>query len=277
MRGKSRQAWVILLCILLTFIIIVPIGNAKIGYSINAIVNDTNSSTFWSRSMITQQLSFSSESKCSGTGNSSKYVTLTGISGMSIKESAYSNQGRLIEKDLLGLTSRVKWIHIEEQGTDNSNRYLADIDVSMPTVIYNTGDLFYRGDGMQTRGSYINGDDKIVTNHYGTSLLKTVQYGGLSNESRILAEVTPNSVDEDVLENRTTAFRLTSASNQYSGLGFVSKDNFMEQIYRGDFKMDTKFITKSKFKYMNDTINETGWLPCCLDKSDELKNWTAQV
>lgn len=255
--------------------IIVPIFDAKTGYSINVLVHDSNSSSFWGRGLTTQELIFTTESKCTGSGNSSKYVSISDFAGMDLKESAYSRQGRLIEKNLMGLTSRMRRVHIEEKGNNNSNTYTANVDVSMPTVLYSTDDLYYRGNGMNARGSYSNGEAKFEIDHHGSSLSKSFKYGATFNESKVWAIVTPNSTYEDVKENRTTAFRLNSASNKYTGLRFSSEDDFIEQIYRGDFKVDTKILKVNKFVISNDSLNETQWLPCCQDNSAESMNQVA--
>jgi len=261
-----------LIYFLLIFMIIAPIFDAKTGYGINVLVHDSNSSSFWGRSLTTNELIFTAESKCTGSGNSSKYVSISDFAGIDLKESAYSKQGRLIEKNLMGLTSKMGWVHIEERGTDNSNTYTANLNVSMPTILYSTDDLYYRGNGMNARSEYRNGETKFEIDHYGSSLTKSVKYGATFNDSKVQAIVTPNSIYENANENRTIAFRLTSASNKYTGLELSSEDEFIEQIYRGDFKVDAKIIKVNKFVILNNTQNEMQWLPCGLDNSAESMN-----
>lgn len=245
------------------------ISSAKIGYSINVLVNDSNSSSHWSKSQVTQDLVFFSESKCTGTGNSSKYISISGFAGMGAKEAAHSKQGRLIEKNTMGLTSKELWLHINEKVTDNSMKYKGNIESYMPTVLYCTSDLYYRGNGMTAKNLYINGKDKILTNYEGSSLSKSVKYGGISNESNIEVVVTPEYTIENAYENRTVALRINSASNRYTGLGYSSGDDLIEQAYRGDFKMDAKILKGQKFVILRDLLNETDWLPCVCDNTQK--------
>ncbi len=175
----------------------------------------------------------------------------------------------MIEKNTMGLTSKELWLHINEKGTDNSTKYTANIESYMPTVLYSTTDLYYRGSGMTTKNLYINGKDKILTNYEGSSLSKSVKYGGISNESNIQVVVTPEYTIENANENRTVALHITSASNRYTGLGYSYGDDLIEQAYRGDFKMDAKILKGQKFVILGDLMNETYWLPCVCNNTQK--------
>jgi hypothetical protein len=262
-RRESRRlqcAISFLIAFLLFFMSLTPILDARVGYGINVFVNDSNMSSFWGRSSYTNPLAFISDGQCTGTGNSSKYVSLSGFSGLSFKETGYTKEGKLIDSNKVSVVSQVGDIHIEETGTENSTKYIAYINESFPTVLYHADDLYYRGLGIRSRNVYENSQDKIFTNYLGKTLSKTVKYGGIYKNASIFATVTPGSVDEHILENRTSAFRISSSSDQYTGFGFKTADTFQEQAYTGIFNLESKLMIGHKFKLNRD---EDSYLPCC--------------
>ncbi|OPX74651.1 MAG: hypothetical protein A4E44_01865 [Methanosaeta sp. PtaB.Bin018] len=271
--GISGYIKIFSIC-LLSFLLLAACSNARVGYSLNVFVNNESGSSSWSSSMSTEALAFRAQSELSGTGNSSKYVRVSDMAGMNFKDSGYTKQGRLIDNSTLSVASKARYIHIQETGTDNSTVYNAVINQSLPTVLYAANELYYRGDGMSTRNQFVNGKDKIVTSLSGTTLTKSAVFGGAYNDSMTFVEVTPVFVKQIELENRTTAFRITSASDKYTKLGFKSGEAIIEQEYVGAFKMDTKLIKGNTFHFRDDLgysdkcgcgIKGYAWLPCCSD------------
>ena len=253
-----------------------PISDAKVGYSLYVQVNDANNTSSWGRSSYTNVLAFISDGQCTGNGNSSKYVSLSGFAGLGFKESGYTREGRLIDSNKISVVSQARDIHIEETGTENSTVYTAYINESLPTVLYHADDLYYRGIGIRNRNTYTNSKDKIFTNYFGTSLSKSIKYGGIYKDARIYATVTPSSVDEHVLENRTSAFSISSTSDRYTGFGFTTGNEFLEQAYTGSFNLESKLMMGRKFLIDNDTDS---YLPCCssyaeLTEDPQLDNQT---
>jgi hypothetical protein len=254
-------------------------STAKQGYQISAKVNDSTGSSSWMNSMVTQTLAFKSESAVSGTGNSSKYLTLSDFNGMYIKDAGYTKQGRLIANNTMNVASTVNYIHIQETAHEDSAStiYNAIINASMPTVMYDADELYYRGDGMSTRNSYTNGKDEIKTALSGTTLTKSLVFGSSFTNALVFAELTPHSVWEKTLENRTTAFRIMSAADQNTKFSFKTEDAAMEQNYVGAFQLNTKLIRGDVYHFQNDgdvctVCGETGyaWLPCCYEGWNEM-------
>jgi hypothetical protein len=162
---------------ILTFIL-PPHVEAKVGYSIGVDVDGTT----WGRSKYTEVLNFKSESECSGKGNSSKYVNVPGFAGIGFKEITYTKEGRLAAKNTLNLSAKFNWIYITENvdgaeyindtengnGTINitqtaSDNYYAEINESIPTLVRTDDEISYIGEGIYTRNSYSNNEDKICT------------------------------------------------------------------------------------------------------------------
>jgi hypothetical protein len=95
----------------------------------------------------------------------------------------------------------------------------------------------------------------------------------------VFADLTPKSVFERKLENRTTAFRILSSADQETKFRFKSGNSenksVIDEYYVGAFQLNTKYITRNTFNFNTD--NEyTGcicgdgsagyaWLPCCSD------------
>ncbi|MFB3765952.1 MAG: hypothetical protein ACE14P_12000 [Methanotrichaceae archaeon] len=223
--------------------------------------------------MTTVALAFNAESQCTGTGNFSKYVDVSNFAGLSLKETEHSKQGRLIYSNTLSIDSRVRYVYIDEMVSKNSMLYEADINASMPTALYNRDDLYYRGSGMDIKSAYINNNDKMFTRLSGNLLTRSVKFGGIFNEERVLASIAPGSVDVHDLENRTFAFALTSSSDRSTGLRFVSGDEFIDQNYVGRFQLNTKLLKGSNFIFLNDTVSPPVLLPCCVDDWESIPSY----
>jgi len=274
--GLLRRMKPIMIGLLLILLYTSACSTAKQGYQLNVRVNDSTGSSAWGYSTVTNTLSFKSLSEISGTGNSSKYVKVSDIGGMSLKDSGYTKQGRLITNNTMNVASTVNYIHIQETAHEDSTStsYSAVINQSVPTVMYDADELYYRGEGMNSRNLYINGKDKIYTALSGTTLTKSLIFGSTSKEALIFADVTPHSVLENVLENRTTAFRIMSAADENTKFRFTTGDDVaLEQEYVGAFQLSTKLIKGNVYHYQNDfgdvcsVCGETGyaWLPCCYE------------
>lgn len=247
------------------FMIILPISEAKVGYSIDVTVNNSTAKSEFSRSQSTNVLRFTVDSACSGNGNSSKYKKIDGFAGIGIKDTTYARKGRMIAKETLKLSSTVNWIKIYEtvsglplnetpdQGNSaviehQTDHYTAEINESIPTILLDRNEIYYRGDGINTRNEYRNNGDEFVTNYYATALTKSEAYAGVYNNALILADIIPGRVNAFVGQNFSSVFRLSSASDRYSGFGFASGNEFMEETYLGSFNIDTKIIIVHKFK-----------------------------
>ena len=279
----------LLILLSLAFIFLLNSTEAKVGYDIHVIVNNSTMASEWGRSQSTEILSFQADSICNGNGKFAKYVNIDGFAGQSLKETGYSNPGRLISKGNLQVKSDLGWINIEisgktEPGEDESERYnttninetdiaMVEINESLPTLVYSEEDLYYSGEGIRTRSTYVNNKDEIYTRYYATRLLKSSKYGGIYSNSLIKVEVTPTRVEESVLTNSTTAFRTSSQSDRYSGLGYVSEGEQIEQSYFGSYTINQVITSKMKFN-----LEDQGdWLGCCPSISDIDEAWSSDL
>ncbi|MHB8119471.1 MAG: hypothetical protein ACYDHX_12185 [Methanothrix sp.] len=185
--------------------------------------------------------------------------------------------------DLLGVSSKVNWIEINEVAINESpsllnkvgdDHYSIKINESIPTHVYNKQNILYQGKGMRIKNSYINNDDKIVTNYFGTRLSKSVtSLGILSPRSYAFADITPARTLETVLENRGVAFKLESNSNQYSGFGFASDRGLIEETYWGAFKLNTIISNIHSFNYSDNSEMMQDVIPCCPDVSQNTPSY----
>ena len=251
----------ILLSACVTLLFILSMSEAKIGYDINVVVNNSTMQSSWSKSQSTAKLTFLFDGACTGMGRSSKYLKIDGFAGIGMKENTYTGEGRLICKDQINLISEEGHIDINEKGDNNSERYTCKINASLPTTIYNTNDIYYRGSGIHTRNIYKNNENIIYTNYYSDIFLKSVRYAGTYNDERISAEVTPEGAKEIIRTNPVVAFDVSSTSDQYSGIGFISDNTqLIEDRYMGTFTINEKIIKKYDF---NASEEETdNWLGC---------------
>jgi len=272
---------------ILTFIL--PYVEAKVGYSINVDVDGTK----WGRSQYTEVLNFKSESECNGRGNSSKYVNVPGFAGIGFKENTYTKEGRLATKNVLNLSAKLNWIYITENvdgaeyvnETDDdldddlddasikiiqtaSDNYYAEINESMPTLIRADDEISYVGEGIYTRNSYHNSEDRIYTNYQATNLSKAARYVGVYSNAFIRAHVAKGIADEKILKSSATAFRVLSVSDRYSRLGYKSDDTCSDEEYVGSFRISR---TISKRTLFNLSQLEANWLGCCSPDTNFVK------
>lgn len=267
---------------ILTFILPYCIVDAKVGYSVSVDVDGTK----WGRSKYTEVLNFKSEGECSGKGNSSKYVNVPGFSGIGLKEITYTKEGRLATKNALNLTAKFNWIYITESvdgaeyinvtdEEDNTidviqtanDKYYAEINESMPTLIRTDDEIQYIGEGIYTRNSYSNNEDKICTIYQATNLSKAAKYIGAFSNAVVQATVTKGFVDEDILKSSATSFRVLSYSDRYSRLKFKSDDKYSDEEYIGNFKISRTISKRSRFNL----TKEEEWLGCCSPEADFAK------
>jgi hypothetical protein len=245
----NKKPWLALLfslVLIAALLSLICTSNAKTGYSLNVKVDDST----WSWSQSSQTLSFRTESEVEGDGRSSKYASLSGFAGNSIKENTYTNNGSLSAKSTMMVKSLVNYIHITEQVDDSSNSYHAEINESLPTTVFSEDDIFYKGKGIYSRNNYRSNDININTDYQGSKLLKTVRYAGTYSNSYIWADVTPSWVCTRELSNNTAAIKIYSISDRYSGFSVDSGDKLLEDNYQGVFTINRNLLYKNKF-YLN--------------------------
>lgn len=266
---------------ILTFILPSHV-EAKVGYSIGVDVDGTK----WGRSKYTEVLNFKSESECSGKGNSSKYVNVPGFAGIGFKEITYTKEGRLATKNTLNLSAKFNWVYITENvdgaeyinDTDTetgeinitqvaSDNYYAEINESIPTLVRTDDEISYVGDGIYTRNSYQNNEDKICTNYHATNLSKAARYVGVYSNAFIRAHVAPGLVEEDVLKSSATAFRVLSLSDRYSRLRYKTDNVYSDEEYVGSFRISRTISKRSRFNFSREDIG----LGCCSPDTDFVK------
>ncbi len=282
--ARSGEQWVLLIFAISLFILtsILPFVDAKVGYAINVDVDGTK----WGRGQYTEVLNFKSESECNGRGNSSKYVNVPGFAGIGFKESTYAKEGRLATKNVLNLSAKLNWIYITENvdgaeyvneswenGTLNiirvaSDQYYAEINESLPTLVRTDDEISYIGEGIYTRNSYHNSEDKIYTSYYATNLSKAARYAGVYSNAFIRAYVAEGIVDEDVLKSSATAFRVLSVSDRYSRLGYKSDDKCSDEEYIGSFRISRTISKRTRFNMSRD---DEWLLGCCPPDTDFIK------
>jgi len=259
--------------ILILIIILIVSCEAKVGYTMYVDMDGTK----WGRSQTTQVMTFKADSDCSGMGNTSKYVNMPGFAGIGLKENTYTKEGRLASKNTLNLTAKFNWIYINEEydagplvnttveddyvniTRNPMENYFAEINESLPTLLRYEDDTAYVGKGIYSRNNYKSDEDLICTNYYATNLTKAIRYAGVYSNSIVRVNISPGLVDEKVLKNSATAFRVLSISDKYSRLGYRSRDKFMDDEYVGSFKIDRKISRRSKYNL----TSEEGWLGCC--------------
>jgi len=286
--ARSEQLRILLILAVSLFILtfILPNVVAKVGYSISVDVDGTK----WGRSQYTEVLNFKSESECNGRGNSSKYVNVPGFAGIGFKENTYTKEGRLATKNVLNLSARLNWIYITENvdgaefinETDEDNEendsiiivqtasdsYYAEINESMPTLVRTDDETSYIGEGIYTRNSYYNSEDKIYTNYHATNLSKAARYVGVYSNAFIRAYVEDGKVDEKVLKSSATAFRVLSVSDRYSRLGYKSDDKCSEEEYVGTFRISRTISKRNRYNFSQ---MEAEWLGCCPPDTNFIK------
>ncbi len=276
--GRSN-GWRILLpaaVSLLILFVVLATSEAKVGYNINVDVSGTK----YSRSQSTEVLNFRADSQCTGTGNSSKYVNVPGFAGIGLKEITYTKYGKLSNQNNFNITAKLNWIYINENIDDRpesnvtipldngttinitreaTSHYYAEINESIPTIVRSDDETTYRGEGIYSRNSYTSGEDKLCTDYYATNLSKIARFAGVYSNSIIQVDITPGVVDERVMKNSATAFRLLSLSDRYTRLRYKTGNAYSDEEYVGKFKIDRKISDRSRFNLSN----EYYWLDCC--------------
>ncbi len=181
---------------------------------------------------------------------------------MGLKETTYAREGRIKEDRHIAITSYVQSISISESVTNNSEKYVVSITESMPASLLNVEEIMYRGEGINKWNSYINNDDKIMTNYHGKKFSESSVFFGKYLDSTIRAEVTPGNVYEFAGENYSTTYRVVSESDLYSKLKLKSTNDFIEEDYFGSFLMNKKMETNHKYLLIDDESGND-WLECC--------------
>ncbi|HWQ19695.1 MAG TPA: hypothetical protein VN455_07940 [Methanotrichaceae archaeon] len=235
------------------------ISEAKMGYDIAVNVNGLH----WSRSQSTEFLNLRMDSACNGVGNSSKYVKITGLAGIGMKDTTHSSKGKLISEERLNLSSYWVSTDIEESYNISTHQFIADINETMPTFLSDENSLVYQGDGIYSRNLYQNNGDDISTDYLGSYLSKAIRYAGIYKNAKIHTVVGPTSVDETVFKNEAWAFRLSSESDTYSGLRYKGKDGILDDSYAGAFKVEEKMLKGFDFSTTEFEEKSEGWLECC--------------
>jgi len=252
---------------LIAFLLLISpnLSNGKVGYSINVDVNGTN----WDWSQSTNVLSFQSDSMVSGKGNCSKYSSIVNFAGNGFKDNIFAKQGTITNKNKVSIKSIDRWIHIEELVDDNSSHYAVEINESMPTIVTNKDELYYKGQGFYSNGIYSSGDKKLSLDYNADSITKLINFGGYYSNSIINVDITPGRVQVADLANSSMAFALSSMSDKYSSIRYSSDDIEMDQAYRGFYRIESELISRSMF---NLNLLEDSELPCCRLQLNESLN-----
>lgn len=237
------------------------LAEGRIGYDISVTVNDSNKSTSWSRSHFTSAFEFNSESHYKGDGNSSKYILLKGLDDVTFKENTYTKQGRLKEDSLLTSGSSVNYVTIDENVSNNAEKYNVKINESMPSYLMSVEDIMYRGDGISKRNSFKNNDEEIITSYRAKKFSESSAFLAKYRNALIISEVIPSGIEEFVGENYSTVIQLASESDIYSGFKFRSPDRYIEEDYVGSFRMSKRITSENRFQYNEDDMR--GMLDCC--------------
>lgn len=260
-RRDGAKPYTVIFIFLVLFLLYLPLSGANVGYCINVVVNNSTASSSYSRCQSSLVLNFQADTQISGKGNSSKYVSISGFAGEGMKENANTETGISVNKESMQVISEVGGILIEQAGTNNSERYTARIEENLPSLVYDKQDIYYSGKSIHAKNSYFNGDEQVRTDFSGKKLTKSVGYLGVHRNELIFADVTPARAVETVLINRSLAFALSSNSDQYSRFKFASENNYIDEEYRGSFKLTKKISSETKF-HINESDNVYEWLPC---------------
>lgn len=273
----SRRAEI---CCCIAILLLIPLSaDAEVGYCIDVTVNDTNSTSHWSRCTTTVVLSLSSESVATGRGNFSKYEKIQGLAGLGMKDTASGRNGRLISKGTLDVVSDLRALTIQTSANASEN-YKAKITEDIPAFLSNSDDIYYTGNNIRTSTTYTNNADKICADYEASTLIKNVRYAAIFRNSLVSVDVTPVSVKEIVLSNYTTGFLISSDSDKYTRLGFSSQSSDYEESsrpirypsdyieseerYYGPTKVNRKLVLMHQY---SSNSTEDPWLDCCAPSS----------
>lgn len=244
-------------------------AEGRIGYDINVIVNNSTSSSHWGWSHYTTVFSMDWTSQSKGDGNSSKYIKISGIEGINLKETTATKEGRLKEERRISLASHFSWLYIDEVVSNRSERYQVKINESMPASLLSVSSIMYRGEGIRRKGIYINNADTINTDYQAKKFSESSAFLAIYQNALITADLTPSRVLEFAGENYSTVFRASTESDRYTGFRFRSRDDVIEEDYIGSYKM-SKYIKKvHEFHRPDEEIKPEqrmpaeSWLPCC--------------
>lgn len=236
-------------------------AEGKIGYDISVTVNDSNASSSWGRSHYTSVYDFNSESHTKGDGNSSQYTKIRGLAGMNLLETTYTKAGRLKEDKRLSAGSAVNSISIDEVVSDKSEKYSVTINESMPSYLMSVNEIVYRGEGIYKRSNYINNDEEIMTRYQAKKFSESTAFLAKYRNALIVADVTPTKIVEFIGENYSTVLQTSSNSDTYSGFKLRSSNEFIEEDYFGQFKINKRIEKSHSFAKGADDIENM--LDCC--------------
>jgi hypothetical protein len=237
-------------------------ADGKVGYSISVTVNDSNASTSWGRSHFTSVFDFNSESHTKGDGNSTQYAKISGLTGVSLLETTHTKEGRLKEDKRLSAISSVNSIAIDESVSNNAEKYSVTINESMPSYLISVSEVQYRGEGINKRSNYINNDDEIMTRYQAKKFSESTAFLAKYRNALIVADVTPNEIVEFIGENYSTVLQTSSNSDMYSGFKMRSSNEFIDQDYFGQFKINRR-VEKSHSFAKQDADDLESLLDCC--------------
>ncbi len=238
-------------------------AEGKVGYDIHVLVNNETMSTHWGRSHWTSPLSFNSDEKCKGDGNSSKYIKIDGFSGINFRETTHTKKGRLLEQKQVSLVSFLNWIYIDEVVSDKSERYHVKINESTPTSLLYLEDTTYRGDGIFKKQSFTNSADEITTDYNAKKFSKSSVFLGVYRNAIVTADLTPSSLNEFLGENYSTQYKMTSDSDLYSAFRFKSSDELIDENYIGSVKITNSISKVHTFDRSDEEYYVDEWLACC--------------
>jgi len=244
----------------LAILFTLPVSEARFGYEIGVYVNNSTANSHWAIGQSTEILKWQYESRVSGDGNSTKYHRLNGFAGMSLKEDAYSRNGRLVSKDLMSVASTLNWMYIDEVVSDSSNRYTLDINESLPTKITQQSQTTYKGEGIYVRSTYENNGEDIESSYFASALARSINYKSYYQNALIHSEIIPGNIDADVLRNHGLGLALYSASDGYTRLSLGSNNRRIEQSYNGAFTYSGRIRSEGRF---NKTEYDDDMLECC--------------
>lgn len=231
-------------------------SEAKVGYNINICVNNSTMGSSWGKSHTTIPLIFHSDGKISGIGNSSKYISIEGFSGIGLEDRTSTKEGGLRAEDRTELTSEANYIYITQTWDNGSANYHGEINESMPTLLYNENKIIYHGEYIHTINQYKNDDETLFTEYHANNLVKSAKYLGSNINFSVIVDLTPASVKEQVMKNSFLAFGLFSSSDLYSEFRY-GRNPLIDQIYLGAFQISGTLIRQynSSHGHNNDLNN----------------------
>ncbi len=266
---------------------LVLLSDGFMGYDIVVTV-DSNK---WEIHRSTQTMYYATNSSTSGKGSFSKYANIDKIGGMKSEKTSYALNGTLDYKEMYLLRSLEGPVKVntkfEDIIIDDRNETTVDLDTGniwiqeqWPTYIADYSWIRYIGPGIRTRDSFDNNGDIIFSSIHAKKLNKENLYKSYINKTVIKVNLTPSSVSETRLANRSITYMLSvQAFNASTTLGMARykffdqsepfgrpvADSLILQQFEGDHNMTVK-------AEMSDYVIMPGdpesWLDCCI--SDNL-------